>query len=101
MGLYDLFYGEYDIFYGECPFCGAAYIGQSKLFDCAMNHFEVGKPLSAFNYGDMRLEMKDQCIDCEKHPIAVIKDSIFAGFEKDKPTKREGSWGAVLPLAQV
>jgi len=88
--------GLYDIFHGKCPFCDTDYAGQTKFFDCEMLHLDPGDPISAFNYGDMRLEMKERCLKCNKHPIAVIKDSIFVGFEKDKPTEREGYFGELL-----
>ena len=45
---------------------------------------------------DMRLEMKERCIECDKHPIAVIEKGVFISFEKDKPTDKEGYFGAIL-----
>lgn len=93
--------GLYDTFHGKCPFCNVDYMGQTKLFACEMLYFEIEKPLAAFDYGDMRLEMKERCIDCNKHPVAVIKDGIFVGFEKDKPTNREGCFGTTLQKDEV
>ena len=90
--------GLYDMFHGNCPFCGKDYVGQTKFFECEMFCFEPGNTVCSVD--NMRLEMKEHCIGCLEHPVAVIKDGVFLGFEKDNPTDREGHWGAILQVGE-
>ena len=60
-----------------------------------MQNFDYGDRIPSYS-DSMRLEMKEHCIECNNRPIAIIEAGIFKGFDKDKPTSREGYWGAVL-----
>lgn len=87
--------GLYDIFSGKCPFCNADYVGQTKFFVCEMLTFEVGNFVSDF-IEDIRLDMKEQCPNCKKYPVVIIKNHRFVGFEKDNATYKEGNFRTLL-----
>jgi len=84
--------GMYDHIEGKCPFCGAFYSGQSKLFECCSKIYAIGSHVPTINIPTqpIRIELKTKCDKCGQHPIMLIHEGKIIELSRERPTHREG-----------